>query len=352
MAGVVLVLTACSPTTGGRVQRACTWTIGIMGAIEDDWAEFGQPPARGVQVAVDLANESGELACALDTHSEHTDGDPEVAPVHARRLVNDENLVACVCGYFSGETLATGDVFERGGVAMLSIDEDSSTRRRGFGTWFRLVAPADRQAAATALYIRRVMAPKRVVIVTDNLPYSKDVAETVAEKLRWRFEPPIVRLVTDENRDEVASTAMRRMSPDLVFFAGYASQAWPLRGFMREHGGKDLQVPFVTDGGSMYAPEARAEDIGRALLSCACSDATTFDAAEAFVARYRARYDMDPGLFAADAFEEPTSSSMRSVSWTAPSRPKPYAPTSSLISTGRTAWRGSSRNTRGTRTAS
>lgn len=303
VAGMALVATACSPAAERSEQPSCTWTIGIMGAIEDDWAEFGQPPARGVQVAVDLANENGELACALETHSENTGGDPKEAPVHARRLVNDEDLVACVCGYFSGETLATGDIFDRGGVAMLSTEEQSGTRSRGFDTWFRLVAPADRQASATARYISRVMAPRRVVIVSDYLPYSKDVAKTVAEELGWRFEPPVVRLVSEENRDEVASREILRTSADLVFFAGYASQAWPLLGYMGEQGDKDLRVPFVTDGGSMYEPEAREADAGHALLSCGCSDAAELDTAEAFVAEYRARYDTDPGHFAPDAFD-------------------------------------------------
>ena len=302
--GVALGLTACSPTTGGRKQQQCTWTIGIMGLIEGEFAEFaGEPPARGVQVAVDLANEGGELACTLETHSENTEDGYKEAPVQAQRLVDDEDLVTCVCGYYSRETLFTGEVFEGAGVAMLSLDEESRVRERGFDTWFRLVAPTDAQGAATALYIRRAMAPRRVAVVSVFLPYAEEIAEAVAEGLGGRFKPPIIPLNPEESGVSDASDQIRRMSADLVFYAGFGPEGWELLNYIRESGGSASKVPFVTDGGSMYAPLAREHDAPRALLSCACSDATELPGAEAFVAEHRERYGTDPRPFAADAFD-------------------------------------------------
>ncbi|MDQ3964647.1 MAG: ABC transporter substrate-binding protein, partial [Actinomycetota bacterium] len=149
MAGMSVGVAACSPTPGGESRQACTWTIGTMGALEGEFAEFGAPPARGAEIAVDLANASGDLACTLDTHSENTGADHKEAPESAGRLVEDGDLVACVCGYFSRETRAAGDVFEQAGVAMLSTSEESRMRADGFDTWFRLVTPVDRQATAT-----------------------------------------------------------------------------------------------------------------------------------------------------------------------------------------------------------
>ena len=69
VAGMSLGLAACSPTPGVESRQACTWTIGIMGTLEEDSYEFGAAAARGVEIAVDLADESGELACTLETHS-------------------------------------------------------------------------------------------------------------------------------------------------------------------------------------------------------------------------------------------------------------------------------------------
>jgi branched-chain amino acid transport system substrate-binding protein len=215
--------------------------------------------------------------------------------------VEDEDLVACVCGYFSGETAATGDVFEQGGVAMLSTSEESRMRERGFETWFRLVAPVDRQATATGLYIRRVFEPRRVAIVTVPNRYSDDVADHLRAALRWRFEGPLVPFNPEESGVDDASQKIRRMAADLVFFAGYAPEPFELLEGMRDT--YDLKMPFVTAGGAIYGPKGRDLPAGPAYLSCACSDVTKIEGAKAFVAEYRTRYGTAPPHFAADGFD-------------------------------------------------
>ena len=305
MVGMSLGVAACSPTPGGESRQACTWTIGIMGALADELYEFGAAAARGVEIAVDLANEGGHLPCTLDTHSEDTDPeqrDPEEAPASARRLVEDDDLVACVCGYFSDETSATGDVFEQAGVAMLSTAEMSAIRESGFDTWFRLVTPVDRQAKATGVYIRQVFEPRRVAIVTpaQKMAYTEDVIDHIRATLRWRFQGPLILLNPEESGVDDASRQIRRMSPDVVFYAGYAPEQWELLRGMRDDYG--LNMPFVTDGGAISGPQGRIAT-ARLRLSCACTDVAKIEGAEAFVAEYRARYDVDPQLFAADGFD-------------------------------------------------
>lgn len=300
VAGIALAMTACSPTPGGRERQACTWTIGIMGALEGEIGRYLEPRARGVQVAVDLANESGDLACTVETRTESTGEDYKESPATAERLVADDDLVACVCGYGSRDTLETGDIFEREGVALLSTAEASSLREEGFDTWFRLVAPVDRQATATGVYIKRVMAPRRVAIVTVHLSYAYDMAENLADALGRRFQGPAVPINPEGTGVYVAARKLAKMSPDLVFYAGYAPEGWEMLDAMRDDG---LKMPFVAAGGAMYAPPARAHKAGHALLSCACSDPAQIDGAEDFVAEYRARYDTDPRRLAADTFD-------------------------------------------------
>lgn len=300
--GMSLGLAACSPSPEGRAPQACAWTIGIMGALKGDFGELGYAPANGVEIAVDLANEEGELACTLETRSEDTGNDPREAPKSARRLVEDDDLVACVCGYFSRETAAAGDVFEQAGVAMLSTSEESEMRDRAFETWFRLVTPVDRQARATGLYILRVFEPRSVAIVlpASNLDYAVEVADHVRAALGRRFDGPLIPLNPEESGADDAARRIRRMSPDVVFYAGYAPEPWELFRFMRRD--YDLKMPFVTDGGAIYGPKGR-EPAGRIRLSCACSDVTKIEGTDAFTAEYRARYDTAPRLFSGEGFD-------------------------------------------------
>lgn len=151
----------------------------------------------------------------------------------------------------------------------------------------------------TGLYIRRVFEPRSVAIVATIQDYSDDVADHVRAVLRRRFEGPVIPFGPETFVDDVTSQ-IRRMSPDVVFFAGYAPEAWEVFGGLRAFDGSKL--PFVTGGGAIYGPEGR-KPAGRALLSCACTDVTEIEGAEAFVAEYRARHGVAPGLFAADGLD-------------------------------------------------
>ena len=299
----LLFVAGCSPTST-QAPTACTWAIGVMGAVSGDFTNFAKPAARGAELAVELANESGDLACTLQVRREDTQGDPEQARAAAERLVDDEDLVACVCGFFSAETRASGEMFDEAGVALLSTGEVSSLRKRGFGTWFRLVAPVDEQGRATGRYIRRVLAPRRVAVVHDGQDYSLDIARVVIDKLGRRFDGPMIRMVPEEAGPDIAAEDVKRMSPDpdAVFYAGYAEQAWSLRRSLETMG---IRVPFVTDGGAWEVSEARRSQAREGYLSCACTDATRSEEedAGAFVEAFRERFGRNPTQFAPDAFD-------------------------------------------------
>lgn len=300
---ILLFALACSPATT-PAPSSCTWTIGIMGASSGDFAYFAKPSVRGVQLAVELANESGKLACTLDLDNQDTQGDPKQAHAAARALVDNEDLVACVCGLFSGETLISGDIFSEAGVAMLSTGETTAIRKQGFDTWYRLVAPTDAQGRATGVYIKRALKSRRVAIVEDGQDYSLDIARNVAEALGRRFDGPMIRMTSEELGPDLAAGDVHRRSPDpdAVFFAGYGPQAWELRHSLAIRG---IRIPFVTDGGALMAGEARGADARQGFLSCACTDVTKYEDPDtkAFVDAYRERFGTEPTRNAPDAFD-------------------------------------------------
>ena len=271
-----------------------------MGAFTGDFKIYALPGARAVRLAIEQANESGDLACTLDLHKRDTQGDPNQAPAQAQRLIDDEDLVACVCGFFSGETLASGAIFEDGNVAMLSTGEYPAIRREGFRTWFRLIAASDRQASATGIYIKSEFDPRRVSIVHDNQSYSQIMARGVADELRWRFDGPMIVLNPEEADYSAAAAKVKRQRPDLVFYAGYSEQAWNLLPQLRE---RRVRADYVTDAGAKIARDARDADAGRAWLSCGCTDATEIEGATAFVEAFRDRYGDDPIQLAPDAYD-------------------------------------------------
>jgi branched-chain amino acid transport system substrate-binding protein len=293
------------PATGSHGQeQICSWTIGVMGAMSDSFAYLVRPSIRGVELAVELANESGELSCTLQIHKEDTQGDPNQAPAAAQRLVDDEDLVACVCGFFSGETLATGDIFEEGNVAMLSTGDYPGMRKQRFRTWFRLIAPADEEGRVMGIYLRRVLGARRVAIVHDGLDYSREIVRAIADELGWRLSKPMIRQNPEGNGASMAVKEAMKRNPDFVFYGGYANQAWEFATVLREEG--SATIPFVSDGGAKDAREARRNEGKSGQVSCSCTDVTEYeddDEARAFVDAYRERFGRKPARFAAEAFD-------------------------------------------------
>ena len=290
-----------APVATVEAQPICTWTIGVMGALEGQFGRIGEPAANGVRVAVDQANESGRLSCWLDVRAEDTQGDPNQAPRKARGFVEDEHVVACVCGFFSGETLASGMIFSEGGVAMLSTGEIPLIRKQGFETWFRLIAPSDSQATSTGVFMKRSLNARRVAIVHDDQSYSVQMAKDVAAKLGKRFDKPFFVINPEETDYSAVVAKLEKRKPGAIFYAGYDRQAWPLKRQLDEAG---VRATFVTDAGAKNASVARRAEAGNAYVSCACNDPKKFGAAaDSFVAEYRRTYASAPRYYAADTFD-------------------------------------------------
>ena len=305
LAGLVAATLAVPLAGSGRAQAppTCTWSIGMMGALSGPYARHGTPIANGVRLAIDLANRDRDLACALAIHAEDTQGDPSQAPPKAQRLVEDDQVVACICGFFSGETLASGAIFDEGGLLMASTGTNRVIDRQGFGTWFRALAADEAQGAATARYIVDALEARSVSVVHDNQDYSKSIAQDVAAGLGDRLDG---RFVIDPAEGDYSAVVaqIKRRNPDVVYFGGYWQQAaWLLRQ-LRE--GR-VRAVFVSGDGAKFPRFGRPlrgyDGRARAKAACSCSDPNEIEAASTFVAEYRASFGTRPKDYAADAFD-------------------------------------------------
>lgn len=274
-----------------------------MGALSGDAASYGRPIANGIRLAVDLANRERELPCALAIHAEDTQGDPHQAPPKAEQLVGDDQVVACICGFFSGETLATGSIFDEGGLLMASTGTNRIIDEQRFDTWFRAIAADPKQGASTARYIVDVLEADSVSVVHDNQDYSQGLAEDVADRVGDRLEGLFI--VNPEESDfSAVVTQIEKRKPDVVYFGGYYPQAGPLLRQLRQAG---VQSVFVTGDGAKHRALRRylGDYRGRARMkaACPCSDPAEIDAASTFVAEYEASFGTRPKIYAADAFD-------------------------------------------------
>ncbi|HEV2755623.1 MAG TPA: branched-chain amino acid ABC transporter substrate-binding protein [Actinomycetota bacterium] len=304
LAALVATMLLVPLAGAGRAQApACTWSIGMMGALSGDAARYGRPIANGIRLAVDLANRERDLPCALAIHTEDSQGDPTQAPALAEELVEDEQVVACICGFFSGEALATGAIFEEAGLLMASTGTNRTIDREGFDTWFRAIAADPTQGAAAARYIIDVLEAESVSVVHDKQDYSEGLAKDVAAGVRYRLDKVYV-INPEESDHSAVAVQIKQRNPDVVYFGGYWPQAGGLLRQLREAGVRSV---FVTDDGSMFRGLGRyLRGYGgnaRAKAACPCSDPTEIEAAATFVAEYETSFGTRPRIYAADAFD-------------------------------------------------
>lgn len=292
-------------TKAGGTTQNCTWTIGTMGALSGDYATIGVPIEQGVEIAVDQANQAGDVPCKLTIDKQDSQGDPNQAAPLARQLVQDQNLVAIIGPYFSGETLATGKIFSSAGVPFITPSATNATiQDQGFSTFFRAVANDNVQGPTAASYIEKVLKPQTVTVIDDQSDYGKSLAETVAGKLKSagvNVQGPLVIDPSETDYSAVVSQ-VKNTNPDVVYYGGYSAQAGPLDLQLNQAG---VKAQFFSDDGtkdSSFGDLAKGAAEG-ALVTCPCADPTKLPAASDFVDAVKAKFNRNPGTFAADAFD-------------------------------------------------
>jgi branched-chain amino acid transport system substrate-binding protein len=306
LSAVMLLAAACGGDdddgdgdAGGDEDVDCTWVIGTMGALSGDFATIGEPIFQGIEYAVDELNESGDLGCTLELESEDSQGNPDQAPALATSLVENEELVAVVGPYFSGETLATGEIFSESGIAFVCPSCTNETiDDQGYETFFRAVADDAVQGEVAGAYLTSLGGD--VAVVHDNQDYSKGLADAVAAAVGDVAGPFVINPEETDYSSVVQQVA--DADPDLVFYGGYSAQAGPLVQQLRQGG---VEATFISDDGTKDASfgELAGDAAEGVQVTCPCVDPLGIPEAEAFVAGINEAYDRNPGTFAADAYD-------------------------------------------------
>jgi branched-chain amino acid transport system substrate-binding protein len=305
---VALIGAACGDEEGEGegdgedvAQQDCTWTIGTMGALSGDYAAIGVPIHNGIEYGVDQVNESGELACELELESEDSQGSPDQAPQLATSLAENETLVGIVGPYFSGETLAIGDIFNEAGIPFLTPSATNLTiDDQGWDTFFRAVGDDALQGEQAAIYITEGLQAETVAIVHDNQDYSKGLADAVQEGIPNAEGPFIIN--PEENDYSAVVTQIEDSGADVVFYGGYVPQFGPLAKQLRDAG---IEAQLLSDDG------AKDDEFGKlagdaadgAQVTCPCADPNEAESGADFVSGMEEGYDEPPGTFAAEAFD-------------------------------------------------
>lgn len=273
-------------------------TIAMAGALTGANAALGINIVNGAQLAVDQHNKANP-DCKITLKRFDTEGDPQKATQVAPQITNDNSIIGLIGPAFSGETKATGGIFNQAGlVSVTASATNAALTQNGWKTFFRGLANDDAQGAAVGKYLTNTLGKKKVCVIEDDSAYGVGLAAVVTKSLGSAADSDCSGNVKTGERDFSAIISkVTAASPDAVFYAGYYAEAAPLAQQLKS------AAPNVTfaSGDGTNDPQfvAQAGDSAKgAYLSCPCGPAPATLAKE-----YQAAFNQASGVYSVQAYD-------------------------------------------------
>lgn len=283
----------------GDGKAACPpVSIAMAGALNGPDAALGINIKNGVQLAVDKHN-AANPGCQVQLKTFDTEGDPQKATAIAPQIVDDAFTIGLVGPAFSGETKATGSVFDQAGLVAATASATNVTlSEQGWKTFFRGLANDGVQGPSVANYLKNTLGLKKVCVVDDSTDYGTGLAQAVRETLGPVADTACNISVKKGDKDfSAAVTQVKGQSPDAVFYSGYYSEAAPFVQQLRDGGytGKFVSADGTKDPEFVKQAGQSSKD---AILSCPCGPPTG-----TFADEYAKKFGQPAGTYSTEGYD-------------------------------------------------
>ena len=273
-------------------------SIAMAGALNGPDAALGINIKNGVQMAIDKHN-AANPGCQVQLKPFDTEGDPQKATAIAPQIVDDQYTIGLVGPAFSGETKATGTVFDQAGLVATTASATNPTlSENGWKTFFRGLANDGVQAPSDAAYLKNALGDKKVCVVDDSSDFGVGFAQSMHPALGAAEDAACRISVKKGDKDfSAAVTQIKGAGADAVFYAGYYTEAALFTQQLRDAG---VTATFASADGSKdpeYVKQAGAA-AKDALLSCPCGPA-----AGSFLDEYTKKFGQEPGTYSTEAYD-------------------------------------------------
>lgn len=290
--------TAVTPAGDGKATCASGTEIAMAGALTGPNAALGINIRNGAKLAIDEFN-AANPGCQLTLKEFDTEGDPQKATQVAPQIVSDANVIGLLGPAFSGETKATGAIFNQAGLLSTTASATNpGLTTNGWTNFFRGLGNDNSQGGATANWLIKSQGAKKVCVVKDNTDYGVGLGEVVANTLGSVADGSCAVDVKTGDKDFSAGIQLiKGAAPDAVYYAGYYAEAAPFVQQLRDAG---VTATFVSGDGvndPQFVEQAGSAAKG-AILTCPCGPAP-----EEFAKNYQAAFNIASGVYSVDAYD-------------------------------------------------
>src|SRR5712692_10468584 len=157
--------------------------IGIGGPMTTGSAGLGIEMRQAVELAIDEKNAAGGiLGAKLVAKAADDAADAQKGEAVAKGFCEDSADLGVVGHANSGVSIAASTVYNGCGLAMITpMSSSPGVTDRGLPNVFRLTNRDDRKGPGLASYLYKVDGKRRAIVVDDQTPYGKGLADSFAK---------------------------------------------------------------------------------------------------------------------------------------------------------------------------
>ena len=279
--------------------------IGFFSPTTGFAAADGTSALQSAQLAVRIVNErGGVLGRPLELVYYDDSAKPDQASAIARKLIEQDRVVAAVSGSYSGATRAAAPIFQEAGIPMLSAYAIHPEITKTGDKIFRIGTLATTQGRVGAELIGTVMNLTKVAILTiDN-----DFGISLTEGFKQHAQEIGLEIVLEE-KYPLGETEFRPMiskikasGAEVVYATGYYNEAANLVSQAREEG---LEIPIVGQEGydSPKFIELAGEAAEGVIITTDLNRDSERPMTRLFLDQYEATYGEKADMVGASAFD-------------------------------------------------
>lgn len=279
-----------------------TYTIAFQGPLSGDNQQLGINEVQGAELAINQANESGDLDFKLKLLKADDIGDQSKAPSAAQQVLQDSSVVGVVGPAFSGPTKAVGKTYGDANVGLISPSATNpDLTAQGFTTFHRIVPADNVEGVQAADWLSKKA--KKVFVIDDLSEYGKGAGDQVRMQLE-KNGTEVISEGVDAKTDDYGpiATQVARSGAEAMFYGGYDAQAVKLAKALKAANFSGIPVGGNGVKSSVFSDGAGAAGDGW-FFSCGCLDAVTAPGAEDFTKAYKEAYQDDPSTYSPEAYD-------------------------------------------------
>jgi len=268
--------------------------VGQFASLTGKEASFGVAGRKGIVLAVEELNaRGGVLGRPIEFLVEDIQSKSGESATAVKKLIARDKVVAIVGGNASTNSLEAAPICQAAHVPMIALSS-TNPKVTEMGTYiFRVCFIDPFQGAVLAKFAASSLHARRVALLTSaSAPYSVGLSRVFREHFTAAGGEIVAeQKYTEGDKDFRAQlTAIRALHPDLIAATGYYTEAALI---CRQARDLELAVPII-GGDGWEAPqliELGGPAVEGTYYSTHYSTENSAPAVQAFIQRFRARYD-------------------------------------------------------------